>query len=116
PYTYLWDNSAITQDLSNLVAGTYNATITDANNCTLEISVEITEPLSNFNMTAIPTDVSCHGDSDGAIDLTVSGGTPDYSYAWSYNGITTQDLTNVPAGTYTVTVTDENGCTGTISA
>ena len=71
----------------------------------------------NFTLSTQVTNVSCNGTCNGSIDLTVSGGTPPgaYSYSWS-NGGTTQDMTNLCAGTYTVTVFDANGSVKTTSA
>ena len=99
PHTFLWSNGATTEDLTNLTAGTYTVTVTDANGFTATSSTTITQPPA-LVLTPIATDVQCNDGSDGDIDLTVSGGTAPYTYAWS-NGATTQDLTNVPAGTYT---------------
>ncbi len=113
-YTYLWSNGATTQDLTNVVAGTYTVTVTDTHNCTKTISATINQP-TDLVATAVPTPVLCNGGADGDIDVTVSGGSPAYTYLWS-NGATTQDLTNVVAGTYTVTVTDTHNCTKTVSA
>ncbi len=102
------------QDPSNLAAGTYTVTVTDANNCTKSLSVTITQPPA-LVLTTIVTNVACFGGNNGAVDLTVSGGVTPYTYAWS-NGATTQDIATLTVGTYTVTVTDENGCTKTTSA
>ena len=129
-YTYAWtktgDNSysATSQDLSSLSPGTYNVTIKDANDCTLTKSFTITEPdqlvasgtISNKNGFGI----SCNGADDGSIDLSVSGGTANYSYSWSTNNgsglsINSQDQSGLGPGTYNVTVTDANGCTTTNS-
>ena len=129
-YTYAWtktgDNSysATSQDLSSLSPGTYNVTIKDANDCTLTKSFTITEPdqlvasgtISNKNGFGI----SCNGAADGSIDLSVSGGTANYSYSWSTNNgsglsINSQDQSGLGPGTYNVTVTDANGCTTTNS-
>jgi hypothetical protein len=113
PYTYSWTGGATTQDRTNLAAGTYTVTVTDANSCTKTISATITEP-SALSLSTTKTDATC-GNSNGAIDLTVTGGTSPYTYNWG-GGITTQDRTNLAAGTYTVTVTDANSCTKTVSA
>ena len=92
-----------------LAAGTYVYTITDANNCTLIDSVTIVEP-DSLTLTATVTAESVNG-NDGAIDLSVSGGTAPYTYAWAPGAETTEDLSGLAGGTYTVTVTDDNGCT-----
>ena len=130
PYTFAWtktgDNSysATTEDLNNLAPGTYNVTVTDANDCTETISFTITEPdelvatgtTSNKNGFGI----SCNGAADGSINLSVSGGTANYSYAWTKDGDntfskTTQNISGLGPGTYNVTVTDANDCTDTAS-
>jgi hypothetical protein len=114
PYTYLWSNGEVTQDLVNIIAGTYDVTVTDANLCTAESVIMIDEPevlISDPSNPAAITDVLCFGDNTGAINnWTVIGGIPPYTYLWS-NGETTQDLANIVAGTYDVTVTDANLCT-----
>ncbi|MCX6304741.1 MAG: T9SS type A sorting domain-containing protein [Bacteroidetes bacterium] len=110
PYTYLWSNGATTQDISNLVAGTYTVTPTDAVGCYTFTSRTIGQPTELIvDEIAVITNVSCFGGSNGAIDITVSGGTPDYGYLWS-NGATTQDISGLTVGGYSVQVTDANGC------
>jgi PKD repeat protein len=84
----------------------------DANNCVTSKTIPVTEPPA-LVLTETHVDVLCNGASTGSIDLTVSGGTPGYSYSWSPGGATTQDLSSLAAGTYTVTVTDANSCTAT---
>ncbi|MBK7148292.1 MAG: gliding motility-associated C-terminal domain-containing protein [Bacteroidetes bacterium] len=113
PYSYLWSNFASTQDISNLNGGTYFVIVTDANGCTLRDSVIITEP-TGVVLSGIVTNVSCNGTNNGAIDITASGGTPTYTFLWS-NGATTDDLTGLAAGVYTLTLTDGNGCTKSVS-
>jgi hypothetical protein len=111
PYTYLWSNGNTTSSLNGVTAGSYNVTVTDANNCTDAETVIITQPqalqISNSN-----TNVSCNGGSNGSISLNISGGTSPYSYLWS-NGSTNVTISTLSAGTYMVTVTDANACTAT---
>ncbi|MFK8103422.1 MAG: LamG-like jellyroll fold domain-containing protein [Saprospiraceae bacterium] len=109
PYTYLWSAAGqTTQDLTALGAGTYTVTVTDANTCTSIDVVTINEPLV-LTATVDSTDVICNGTNTGSANLTVGGGSGSYNFVWS-NGATTEDLTNIGAGVYTVTVTDANAC------
>ena len=114
-YSYLWSNNATTQNLTSLPAGTYTVVVTDANGCTANASVTITQPQVGLTVTTTQTNVLCFGNSTGAINATPSGGSAPYTYSWS-NGATTQNLTAIPSGSYTVTVTDANGCTATATA
>ncbi|MEZ4992772.1 MAG: SdrD B-like domain-containing protein [Saprospiraceae bacterium] len=108
PYTYLWNTTASTATISNLSPGTYSVTITDANGCSTSGDVQIGQP-APLNVFVNVTDPLCNGDATGIIDLSVIGGTPPFTYSWG-NGADTQDLENVPAGTYLVRITDANGC------
>ncbi|NBB23444.1 hypothetical protein GVN20_29100, partial [Runella sp. CRIBMP] len=117
PYTYAWTGpggyTATTKDISGLAAGTYSVTITDANACTFTLNNQsITEPAALALGTPNITNVKCFGGKDGAASIAVTGGTSPYTYLWS-NGATTASLTGVAAGSYTLTVTDANGCAKT---
>ena len=112
-YTYLWSNSATTQDLTGVAAGAYTVTVTDASLCTSTASYTVTQP-TTLALTSAITNVNCNGATTGAIDLTVSGGTPNYTYNWS-TGATSQDISGLIAGTFTVTITDANSCTASAS-
>jgi gliding motility-associated-like protein len=109
-YTYLWSPSGGTADTaSNLVAGSYTCTITDANGCNLSKTFTITEP-TLLTATTSQTNVGCNGASTGAASVTVSGGTTGYAYSWSPSGGTLATASNLVAGSYTCTITDANGC------
>ena len=107
--TYAWSNAAGTAAISDLDAGTYTVTATDAAGCESTAEATITQP-DVLAPTCSGTDVTTVGGSDGTVSVMVLGGTPNYAYLWS-NGDTISSLTGLGAGTYTVTVTDANGCT-----
>ena len=114
-YNYAWSNGTNTRDISGITAGNYNVTVTDANGCTDIADTTIIEhPALLVDIAAI-TQVSCGGESDGAIDMNVTGGANSYTYTWS-NGAITEDISRLAAGNYSVTVTDSNNCTVTNSA
>lgn len=100
-YTEDWGS----EDPNALSAGSYNVIITDANNCSINESVTLTEP-SPIDITTSVIDVSCHGDSDGSATLTITGGTPGYTEDWG-----SENPNALSAGSYNVDVTDNNGCT-----
>src|SRR5690606_13408416 len=109
------DYSSDQEDISGLAAGSYSVTVTDAHDCTDTFEdIKIGKPDELIATEESVTDASCSSTLTGAIDISVTGGTGDYSYLWS-NGTTTQDLSGVGAGFYSVTVTDENGCTDTLA-
>ncbi|MGE0637405.1 MAG: SBBP repeat-containing protein, partial [Bacteroidia bacterium] len=112
PYTYAWSNGATTQNVSNLAAGNYTVTVSDAAGCSTSASFEVTQP-NAFSVTCNPAGTYCVNNG-GSISTSVSGGTAPYSYAWS-NGATGSSISGLGAGTYSVIVTDANGCTSNCS-
>jgi len=115
PYTYNWSNGSNTDTANNLSAGTYRVSITDINSCIIVDSIVISEPAILTTSISSSIDVSCNGLNDGRLKVAVSGGTTPYSYNWS-NGQSADSAINLLAGIYTVTITDNNGCTDSISA
>ncbi len=114
PYSYIWSNFFNTANISNLSAATYTVTVTDNNSCTATTSVTVTQP-AGMSLSTTVTDATCFGNTNGAIDLTVTGGATPYVYSWS-NSATSQDISSIGAGNFTVNVTDANNCVATTSA
>ncbi|WP_276134909.1 T9SS type B sorting domain-containing protein [Polluticoccus soli] len=118
PYTYSWNTTPVQTGATatGLSIGTYTVTVTDANNCVGTASTTITQP-PVLNVTTTKTDVSCNTGNDGMVAALPTGGTAPYTYSWNTTPVsTTSIVTGLPAGTYTVTVTDANGCTKTATA
>ncbi len=110
-FTYEWSNGATTATNAPITAGTYTVTITDAAGCTTVGQVTVGEPATYVSLSVDSIiKVECIGGTTGAIYLTTQGGTPGYTYFWNNNQLT-EDIINLPSGTYTLTVTDNNGCT-----
>ncbi|MBX2909719.1 MAG: T9SS type A sorting domain-containing protein [Chitinophagales bacterium] len=111
PYTYKWNTGSTLASISNLGIGTYSVTVKDGKTCTKASSVNIAQP-AVLSATAIGTNVSCKGQSNGSITLNITGGTTPYTYIWS-NGASTQNISGLVAGSYSVTVQDAHNCTKT---
>ena len=112
PYTYSWNpSSQTTATATGLVAGSYIATVSDSNGCPYPATITLTEPAdSTTTLIDSSTDVSCNGGSDGTAISTVSGGLAPYTYSWNPSGQTTANASGLTANSYTLTVTDNNGC------
>ncbi|MBT3208007.1 MAG: PKD domain-containing protein [Bacteroidetes bacterium] len=109
PYSFLWSDGNTTQNYTNIISGNYFLTISDASGQNLIDSFEISQPASEITISITKTDVSVESAADGSIELDVLGGVPPYSYIWS-NGETTEDIFNLAAGIYSVTVSDSVFC------
>lgn len=113
PLKYLWNDGVSTVGRTDLKAGIYTLQVTDASNCVKTSSlITISEPVSTLTVSSVNTNIACYSVSSGSIDLIVSGGTSPYVYNWG-TSITTQDRTSLPAGNYSVIVTDSKNCTST---
>ncbi|MBL0025972.1 MAG: hypothetical protein IPO98_13640 [Saprospiraceae bacterium] len=111
PYTYVWSNEYQIQDIFQLTSGSYLVTVTDANGCSVTSSSTVNNA-AGLSVTASKVDVSCYSGSNGSATSNVSAGSGSYSFQWS-NGATTQNVSGLMRGTYTITVTDINeGCQG----
>ncbi len=110
PYLYAWSNGQSGPTASNLAAGVYVVTVSDKNGCTKTKSITITQPAAVLSVQCKVVSKATYG----SVTATASGGSGTKTYLWS-NGSTGSAVTNVPAGTYTVTVTDNKGCTATCS-
>lgn len=110
PYTIYWSTGSTQANVSDLAAGQYLVSVTDANNC---LSTATSMVGSNgFTQTGVPSAVACFGSNNGSIDVTVTGGNAPLVYAWS-NGATTEDINGLTGGPYELTITDAIGCVST---
>jgi gliding motility-associated-like protein len=114
PYQFSWSNTATTATINNLRAGMYLVTITDANTCTIVDSIEVTAPTPILATAQQTQAISCPGTADAAATATATGGTSPYSFVWS-TGATTATIQTLAAGSYQVTISDNNGCSDTAS-
>jgi gliding motility-associated-like protein len=114
-YTYQWSAGATpTQSTTTgLIAGGVSVTVTDGNGCQAFGSITINQPATNVLATASQTVISCYSENKSVATVQPTGGTGPYSYAWSPGGQTTQTISNIAIGQYTVTVSDAGGCTAT---
>jgi hypothetical protein len=115
--TYDWNNGDFTtQNLTDLPSGVYNLLVTDNNDCSSSLSVTVTAP-DEIEIDIIALDnLLCFEDESGAISIAVTGGTPDFAFNWNDGDYTIQNLSNLSAGEYDLTVTDDNGCEATLQA
>ena len=107
-WSYLWSNGSVTPGITELTQGQYVVTVTDSKGCEGSAIAKLVDASVPISVTVSKADVICPGTSTGTISLNTSGGSTPYSYAWSSNvkGLTTSSLTNLAAGTYSVTVTE----------
>jgi len=111
PYTYAWSNGASGANQTNLSSGTYTITVSDANSCTALVTIDVLDDDAP-EVTGNVTNLTCFGDNTGEVDITVTSNNSPFSYSWSNNS-SSEDISGLAAGSYTVTVTDNSGCTAT---
>ncbi|MGC6491021.1 MAG: choice-of-anchor L domain-containing protein, partial [Flavobacteriales bacterium] len=111
PYNYSWTTNGNNPNpfLTNLISGTYELNINDANNCLTQLSVDVSQSNSPLSTQISNSSISCFGDATATAEVNVSGGTPPYSYLWS-SGHVTSTASQLPSGLHTVTVSDSRGC------
>lgn len=120
PYNFQWANSQValplltTEDIQNIPSEYYTVTVTDGNNCTNISTIFISQPLAPLSATYTVLDVKCFGENTGEVEVVTVGGTPPYTFNWNQNA-TTEDIIDLFAGTYTILITDANGCNETYS-
>ena len=115
PYSYKWSNGDSTKNVTNISAGDYSVTVSDANGNKQILSSKIAQPSAIVAQSNLTKNLLCNSDNSGAIQVTITGGKQPYKYLWS-SSQTTEDLSNIPAGDYALTITDGSGCKQTVKA
>ena len=116
PINHSWSNGETTEDIFGLVAGSYTDTITDANNCSTIVSVNIIND-NQFTLSSTVVNPTCATPNGGSIDLTINGGDSPFTFNWSPNSTNvTEDVTGLSAGSYQVVVTDDAGCIDSLTS
>ncbi|HHZ65224.1 MAG TPA: PKD domain-containing protein [Flavobacteriales bacterium] len=108
PYNYSWSSGQSTEDILAPTGGIYDVGVTDANGCVKTYSITVAEP-DKLELSSVVSDVNCNGENNGAVDITAIGGTSPYVYSWS-NSESTEDISGLAPGTYSIQVTDNNNC------
>ncbi len=108
PYTYSW--ASPTNILPNLCAGNYQITVTDNNGCTTGQNFAINQPPELLITNEVTQNLSCYQSNDGFIEITTSGGTGNHTFIWFDSPVSSNVRTGLSAGTYFLTITDENDC------
>jgi hypothetical protein len=108
-YSYIWNDGTTNKNRTGITLGNYTVTVTDTKGCSKTASYAITGPAIPFGVSLTKTDATCFGYSNGTINVTTSGGNGTYYYNWS-DAQSLKDRTDLPAGKYSVTVTDSDGC------
>ena len=106
----VWSTGELGETITDLTAGTYTVTVTNSEECELVSSVDVVAPAPVLIDVTVESEITGQGENDGVAAVTATGGTGVYTYLWS-NGSISATITDLSPGTYTVTVTDENGCT-----
>ena len=113
PYNLQWNNGDTTDTITGICDGSYNLSITDQNGCNENVNISLIEPNEINVVVDSLIDVNNYGGSDGAIYITLSGGTSPYNIVWTNNNTFLsfdEDLTNLNAGIYFLEITDDNSC------
>lgn len=114
PYSYKWNDGSTDEDRNDLSAGKYSVIVTDTNGCSANAEYTLIQPTCNISISSNVTNICCYGGNTGTIDVTVTGNNGSVSYVWN-DGDTHEDRSNLTAGTYSVTATDETLCSVTAS-
>lgn len=109
PFTITWNNGANGTNVDNLAPGNYTVSVTDGSNCTTGASFNVAAATA-LSASLFKTDISCNGEADGSISASANGGVAPYTYAWN-NGMQGQSINGLSSGTYSLTLSDGNGCT-----